>query len=216
MWYSRIFPIALLFLFRMSAIEAQGTRLLRQPSLSATQLAFEYGGDIWVVGKQGGEAVRITSTPAVESDPHFSPDGKWIAFTSDRSGSPQVYVVSAEGGIPRQLTWFPAAAGARGWTPDGKRVLYSSTRETAPAGYGRLWSVAVAGGPSMMLPAPMGFDGSYSPEGKKIIVDRVARWDVEWRHYRGGQNTPLRVMDLTTLEEQEIPSPDRSMDIRPV
>src|SRR5580698_10967002 len=99
-------------------VAAQGTRLLRQPSLSATQIAFEYGGDIWVVPRSGGEASRITSTAAVESDPHFSPDGRWIAFTSDRSGSPQVYVVSAEGGIPRRLTWFPDEATARGWTPD--------------------------------------------------------------------------------------------------
>ncbi|HEV3411329.1 MAG TPA: PDZ domain-containing protein, partial [Puia sp.] len=213
---SRILLFGWLSIFSAANSTGQGTRLLRQPSLSATQIAFEYGGDIWIVGKEGGEAKRITSTPAVESDPHFSPDGKWIAFTSDRGGSPQVYVVSAEGGIPMRLTWFPSAAGARGWTPDGKRVLYSSTRETAPAGYGRLWSVAATGGPATLLPAPMGFDGSYAPDGKKIVVDRVGRWDVEWRHYRGGQNTALRVLDLATLEEQEIPSPDRSMDIRPV
>jgi tricorn protease len=212
---SRILFIGSLFVLNAFVAAAQGTRLLRQPCLSATQIAFEYGGDIWVVPKDGGEATRITSTPAVESNPHFSPDGKWIAFTSDRSGSPQVYVVSTEGGIPRRLTWFPDEATARGWTPDGKRVLYSSGRETAPAFYERLWSVAVTGGPSAMLPAPMGCDGSFSPDGRKIVVDRVSRWDVEWRHYRGGQNTPLRVMDLKTLEEQEIPSPDRSMDIRP-
>ncbi len=214
--FSRLLFVGALVVLNAFIAAAQGTRLLRQPCLSATQIAFEYGGDIWVVPRSGGEASRITSTAAVESDPHFSPDGKWIAFTSDRTGSPQVFVVSAEGGIPKQLTWFPAAASARGWTPDGKRVLYSSPRATAPVGYGRLWSVAAAGGPSTMLPAPMGFDGSYSPDGKKMVVDRVSRWDVEWRHYRGGQNTPLRVMDLSTLEEQEIPSPDRSMDIRPV
>jgi len=195
---------------------SQGTRLLRQPSLSATQIAFEYGGDIWVVAKTGGEARRITSTPAVESDPHFSPDGKWIAFTSDRSGMPQVYVVAAEGGNPRKLTWFPAQASARGWTPDGKRILYSSPRETAPVGYGRLWTVAATGGPSTLLPAPWGFDGSMSPDGKQIVVDRVSRWDVEWRHYRGGQNTSLEILDLHTLAETPIPNTDRSMDIRPV
>ncbi|HET6256708.1 MAG TPA: PDZ domain-containing protein [Puia sp.] len=214
--FSRILLIGSLAVGCALSAGAQGTRLLRQPSLSATQIAFEYGGDIWVVAKGGGEASRITSTPAVESDPHFSPDGKWITFTSDRTGTPQVYVVPAEGGNPKRLTWFPAAASARGWTPDGKRVLYSSPRETAPVGYGRLWSVAATGGPSTMLPEPMGWDGSYSPDGKKIVVDRVSRWDVEWRHYRGGQNTPLRVLDLATLEEQEIPSADRSEDIRPV
>src|SRR5579863_280674 len=176
--FSRILFIGSVSLLYAFVTAAQGTRLLRQPSLSATQIAFEYGGDIWVVARSGGEATRITSTAATESDPHFSADGKWIAFTSDRSGSAQVYIVSAEGGIPRRLTWFPAGASARGWTPDGKRVLYSSGRETAPVGYWRLWSVAATGGPSMVLPAPMAFDGSYSPDGTKIVIDRVGRWDV--------------------------------------
>ena len=213
---ARLFSLLFLLVFFRPTVNAQGTRLLRQPSLSATQLAFEYGGDIWVVDKNGGEARRITSTPAVESDPHFSPDGKWIAFTSNRNGFPAVYVVSAEGGIPKRLTWYPAAASARGWTPDGRRIIYTTPRGTAPVGYGRLWSVAVTGGPSELLPAPWGWDGSLSPDGKKIVIDRVSRWDVEFRHYRGGQNTPLEVLDLGSLAEQPIPSPDRTMDIHPL
>ena len=198
-----------------SSVLAQGTRLLRQPSLSASLIAFEYGGDIWVADKSGGEARRITSTAATESDPHFSPDGKWIAFTSNRSGTTAVYVVSAEGGNPVRLTWYPAATFARGWTPDGKRVIYACARETAPTNYNRLWSVAVEGGASTLLPAPWGSDGSLAPDGKKIVVDRVSRWDVEWRHYRGGQNTSLTVLDLETLKETAIPG-ERTMDIHPV
>jgi len=198
-----------------SVSQAQGTRLLRQPSLSTTQLAFVYGGDIWVVDKNGGEARRLTSTAAIESDPHFSPDGHWIAFTSNRSGVAAVYIVPVEGGIPTRLTWYPAGSSARGWTPDGTRVIYTSGRETAPVGYGRLWSVPVTGGPSTLLPAPWGFDGSISPDGKKMVLDRVSRWDVEWRHYRGGQNTALKILDLNTLAEQSIPN-DRTMDLHPV
>lgn len=212
------FPRAALAGFLLIIIQsgmAQGTRLLRQPSLSATQIAFEYGGDIWVVDKNGGEARRITSTAATESDAHFSPDGKSIAFTSNRSGTTAVYVVPTEGGIPTRLTWYPAPTAARGWTPDGRRVLYASARETAPVGYNRLWSVPVGGGASTLLPAPWGFDGSLSPDGKKLVVDRVSRWDVEFRHYRGGQNTPLQIMDLGSLTETPIPG-ERTMDIHPV
>ena len=84
---------------------AQGTRLLRQPTISATQVAFTYGSDLWIADRAGGAARRLTSTPAVESDPHFSPDGKQIAFTSDRSGTPEVYVVSVDGGEPQRLSW---------------------------------------------------------------------------------------------------------------
>ena len=193
---------------------AQGTRLLRQPAISSTQIAFEYGGDIWVTAKNGGESRRITSTAAVEGNPYFSPDGQWLAFSSNRSGIPQVYIVPARGGAPTRLTWYPAGSYPRGWTPDGKQVLYASGRETAPTLYNRLWTVAATGGPSKLLPAPWGYDGNYSPDGKKLIVDRVSRWDSEWRHYRGGQNTALQVLDLATLKEQSIPS-DGSMDIHP-
>lgn len=195
--------------------KAQGTRLLRQPTISATQVAFEYGGDIWIADKTGGDARRITSTPAVEANPHFSPDGQWLAFSSDRSGVQQVYVVAVAGGDPTRLTWYPAGSYPRGWSGDGKKVLYACSRETAPAGYNRLWTVPVKGGPSTLLPAPWAFDGNYSPDGKKLVVDRVSRWDVEWRHYRGGQNTPLQVLDLATLTEQTIPT-EGSEDIHPV
>ena len=79
---------------------AEVTRLLRQPDLNGRQVAFAYGGDLWVADLSGGEARRLTSTPAVESDPHFSPDGQSLAFTSDRSGVPMVYVVPTAGGTP--------------------------------------------------------------------------------------------------------------------
>lgn len=131
---------------RTAPATAQETRLLRQPTVSATQIAFEYGADLWIVPREGGDARRLTSTPAVESDPWFSPDGRWIAFTSTRSGNPDVYVMPAEGGEPRRLTWHPAADQARGWTPDGKAVLFASNRNTAPAAYNRLWTVPVDGG----------------------------------------------------------------------
>ncbi len=194
---------------------ADDTRLLRQPTLSADQVVFTYGADLWVVDRTGGAATRLTSTPAVESDPHFSPDGKTIAFTSNRSGTPEVYVVPVAGGTPERLTWYPAASFARGWSPDGSRVLYASSRETAPSRYNRLWSVSPDGGPSEMLPAPWGNDGSYAGDGRRIIVDRVRRWDTEWRHYRGGQNTALVLMDLKNLKETRLPN-ERTTDIQPL
>ena len=191
------------------------TRLLRQPTLSARHVAFVHAADLWIADRAGGEARRLTSTPAVESDPHFSPDGSRIAFTSNRSGTPEVYVMRIEGGDPKRLTWYPAPSQARGWTPDGSRVLYASTRETAPRGYDRLWTVSPEGGPSTLLPAPWAYDGAYSADGRRIVVDRVTRWDWEWRSYRGGQNTPLTILDLASLEEVRLPN-ERTMDRYPV
>lgn len=207
--------LLLFALYFTSSVRGEETRLLRQPTLSDTHVAFTYGSDLWTVGRDGGRAIRITSTSAVEQSPHFSPDGKWIAFTSNRSGTSAVYVVSVEGGTPTRLTWYPSGSVARGWTPDGEHVLYSTTRETAPASYERLWTVPMHGGPSKRLPAHWGFDGSFSPSGKRIVVDRVSRWDTEWRHYRGGQNTPLTILNLDTLAELRIDN-DRTTDIQPI
>ena len=86
---------------------AQSTRLLHHPDVSAQYVAFTYAGDIWLVPRAGGDARRVTSSPTVEKDPHFSPDGKWLAFTGEYNGNDDVYVVAVAGGEPRQLTWHP-------------------------------------------------------------------------------------------------------------
>jgi tricorn protease len=214
--FRRLLLLGLFLSFLPAALSAQGTRLLRQPTLSQDHVAFTYGADIWVASREGGLARRITATPAVESDPHFSPDGQWIAFTSNRAGVASVYVVGVDGGDPNRLSWYPAEATSRGWSPDGRQVLYATSRGTAPSGFNRLWTVDREGGASTLLPAPWGNDGDFSGDGRSIVVDRMSRSDSEWRSYRGGQNTPLLILNLRTLEETHLPNPDRSTDLHPV
>lgn len=198
-----------------SAVPDGPSRLLREPTISATQIAFEYGADLWVVSRDGGEARRLTSTPAIESYPHFSPDGRRIAFTSNRSGVNAVYVMATEGGDPLRITWSPSGEIARGWTPDGRDVLFSSGRVSAPTSYAKLFMIPAEGGVARLLPSAMGLRGSFSPDGKQLVVDRVDRWDVEYRSYRGGQNTPLTIVNLSDSAETRLPN-ERSMDIDPV
>jgi tricorn protease len=211
----RIVKVILFILCTSGGVWAQATKLLREPTLHTEKVAFIYAADLWVANLDGSNLLRLTSAPAVESNPAFSPDGKTIAFSSNRSGVTAVYTVPVTGGEHTRLTWYPAAATVRGWTPDGKSILYATDRETAPVPHNRLWTVPAIGGPSALLAKQWGHDGAFSPDGKRLILDRMDRWDVEWRAYRGGQNTPLIVMNLEDYAETLLPN-NRTIDIKPL
>ena len=143
----RALALALAFYcFNATAADDTDTRLLRQPAVSKDRLAFVYAGDIWVSDRDGQHPMRITTHPATEFAPHFSPDGNWIAFSAAYDNNIDVYVVSAGGGQPRRLTWHPAADLVTGWSPDSKRVLFSSDREVANSRSGQLFEVPLEGG----------------------------------------------------------------------
>src|SRR5690349_22664559 len=161
-----IFFALLLCLSISGTATAQGTRLLRHPTVSHNAVAFEYAGDLWTVPRSGGQARRLTSTPGVEIDPYFSPDGSQIAFTATVAGNTDVYVVPTNGGDPKRLTYHPGSDRVRGWSPDGRRVIFSSARTSAPQqSYLRLWTIGLDGGLPEALPMPRAFSGAFSPDG---------------------------------------------------
>src|SRR5215472_14584078 len=142
------------------------TRLLRTPTVSATQIAFAYANNIWVVERAGGMARRLTSFQGQTSNPHFSPDGKWIAFSAEYAGNTDVYVAPADGGEPKRLTWHPGADTVQGWSPDGKKIIFTSARaSSAPTAAPRFWEVPVEGGVEEPLPIPRGYQGKISSDG---------------------------------------------------
>jgi len=202
-----------LLLYVSGSSFAQGTRLLRHPTVSRDSVAFEYAGDLWIVGRRGGAARRLRSTPSLEIDPYFSPDGSQIAFTATVAGNTDVYVMSSAGGDPRRLTYHPGLDRSRGWKPDGKSVIFASNRTSAPQqSYFQLWSIGVDGGLPEMLPLPRAFSGAYSPDGSRLAYEEfstvfVPEWyeTSMWRHYRGGRTHPVSVISLADHSVQKLP-----------
>ncbi len=215
------FTVASVLAFLLGAVAAAAqtatpsTRLLHQPDVSATSVAFAYAGDIWIVPRSGGDARRITSSPTVEKDPHFSPDGQWLAFTGEYGGNDDVYVVAVAGGEPERLTWHPGPDDVRGWTPDGSRVVFESTRTGVPDAEPKLWTVSTKGGLPTPMVIPRAQAGSISPDGKFAAYQRVRPWESEMQNYRGGQNQPIRILDLSSYALTKVPWTD-SRDQQPV
>ena len=194
---------------------AEGTKMLRSPTVSATQIAFAYAQNIWVVDRAGGEARRLTSFQGQASNPHFSPDGKWIAFSGEYAGNLDVYAVPAAGGEPKRLTWHPGADDVQGWTPDGKEIVFASGRATqAPVAAPRFWTVPVAGGPEEPMALPRAYQGRVAPDGEHVAYRMNNSWDEERRNYRGGQNRPIWVTSLKTFDTIT-PSWNGSKDMDP-
>ncbi len=215
----KIFLGKLLLLFILSATHslfAQGTQLLREPTISQDYIVFVHANDLWKVNRNGGDAIRLTSNIGEESYPHFSPDGKTIAFTGQYAGNSDVYVVSIEGGEPTRLTWHPGADVVTGWTPDGKSVLFRSSRTGYPTGLNRIWKISTSGGMPEVLPIPRAAEGEISADGKYIAYNPITFWDAEWRNYRGGQAQPIWIVDLKTFDLKQTPRTDNERHIDPV
>ncbi|HUG40829.1 MAG TPA: PDZ domain-containing protein [Longimicrobiales bacterium] len=201
-------------LIALPADAQTGTRLLRSPTVSGSSIAFAYANDIWIVPRAGGDARRLTSSPGRESAPHFSPDGRWVAFTGEYAGNQDVYVVPAAGGEPRRLTWHPMPDVVTGWSADGARIVFTSGRASAPVPFPRFWSVPVDGGFPEALPIPRGSQGEWSPDGSRFAYRMPHSFDEEWRNYRGGQTRPIWILDMET-HDLETPPWEGSEDIDP-
>jgi len=179
-------------------------RMLRQPSVSKDQIAFVYAGDIWLVSKKGGNAVRLTSSPGEESFPRFSPDGTKVAYSASYDGNVDVYVAPALGGEPKRLTYHPMPDRVIGWTPDGKRVLFASGRESGRQRYNQFYTVSVDGGLPEKLPVPYGEFGTYSPDARQFVYMPMSQDFRNWKRYRGGWAPDLMLFDLKTFATKNL------------
>lgn len=178
--------------------------LMQHPTLSQSQIVFQFAGDLWTVSRSGGSATRLTSAPGVESEPCFSPDGSTVAFTGQYDGNTDVFIVPAAGGVPKRLTYHPDADFVFGWAPDGRSVLFSS-RMISNTDAPRMFTVSTSGGVPKPMPFPSGTMGSFSPDGKQIAYVPGYKWQQAWKRYRGGQAYAIWIGQMSDSKVFEIP-----------
>ena len=214
-----------LFVSAASLAQSEQPLLMQQPTLNATEIVFAYGSYLWKVDRKGGSAVRLTSGPGAASDPKFSPDGRWIAFTGRYNGNPNVYVMPAEGGQPRQLTFSSGFDLVDGWSPDGKNIIFQSLRDSFSDRYRQIYTAPFEGGFARTLPLPMGYEASYSPDGNHLAYTPLPReiffgggdsfMHAFWAHYHGGLASQVWIAKMSDSSVVKLPHENAS-DFNPM
>jgi tricorn protease len=201
----RFFVFSFVLLFpSVSLGQTESPPLLQSPTLSEGQIVFVYADDLWLVGRQGGQAIRLTSGEGVESNPALSPDGKLVAFTGNYDGNTDVFLVPAAGGVPKRLTFHPVSDRVRGWTPDGRQVLFASSRNSYSR-FERLYTVSLDGGLPVEVPLPLAFQGCYLSDGQKMAYVPLPGAFQTWKRYRGGMASTIWIADLEDSSVDKIP-----------
>lgn len=192
---------------------ALDARMMRQPDVSATHIVFVYAGDIWLVPKSGGEAVRLSSPRGEESFPKFSPDGSQIAFSGNYDGNLDIYVMPVSGGLPRRVTHHGAPDRMVDWYPDGKHLLYATTMTSYKDRFNQLYKVPAEGGLPEKLPVPYGEFGAIGPDGRTLAYHPISVDFRTWKRYRGGMNPDIWLFDLATYKARNLTRSDASESI---
>lgn len=212
--YQRLMALMALWCCTLTLWSVNDTRLLRYPDINGKQVVFVYAGDIWTVDASGGDAKQLTSHEGLELFPKLSPDGQWIAFSAEYSGSRQIWVMPANGGSARQLTWYnsvgvmPPRGGydhvVLDWTHDSKQVLIRANRTPFGDRNGMYFLVSLDGGFETPLPIVNGGFGVLSPDGNQLCFTPVDREFRTWKRYKGGRATDLWIYDLKNNTSEQM------------
>ena len=215
----RFYLLGSLLLWSVAMLaQTKETLLLRHPDISKSHITFVYAGDIWIADKSGTNPRKLTSNPAVELHPKFSPDGKTIGFTGNYDGNTDVYTVGLHGGNPERITYHPASDMMRGWL-DNETVYFTSARDFEYSLGSRLHQKNINNAQAEVLTMPEAYQGSPSPDGKKWAYikngDPSERQRVAFKRYRGGGMPTIWIFDEKTHEIEIIPG-EESNNVQPL
>ncbi|MDP9097583.1 MAG: PDZ domain-containing protein [Verrucomicrobiota bacterium] len=227
--YFLIAFVLLLVIDRSASAQAlpNTTRLLRFPTTNGQQIVFCHAGQLYTVAKEGGIARRLTSGPGYTSFPHFSADGKQLAFTSQYDGNTEVYVMPGDGGVPKRITTTTTVGRddisdrmgpnniVMTWENTKPLVVFRSRMRTFNSFIGELYTAGLDGDLPQQLPVPRGGFASFSPDDSKMAYNRVFREFRTWKHYRGGMADDVWIFDFKTGQVQNLTN-DPAQDICPM
>lgn len=184
-----VFPLLLVFYITFAST---GPLWMRYPAISpdGETIVFSYKGDLYTVPSSGGIATLLTIHEGHDYFPVWSPDGKYIAFSSARYGNYDVFVIPSEGGTARRLTTHSFHEYPSGFSPDGQAVLFCALIQDDPdnaqfptAAFEELYSVSIDGGrPERILTTPAK-GAVYSKDGKQILYYDVKGYEDDWRKH---------------------------------
>ncbi len=209
----KLFTLLFASIFTSFTFGQINARLFQYPDVSDTQITFSYGGDIWIVSKDGGSAVRLSSPTGKETFPKFSPDGKTIAFSGNYNGNTDVYTISTEGGIPKRLTYHGYPDRVVNWYPDGTKILFASRRKSGKERFNQFYFTGTDNGLPIKLPFEHAEYGSISKDGKTIAFTDKSRLTRTWKRYRGGTAPDIWLMNMETLKAEKIAKNDANDEL---